>query len=1210
MRRAISLLLSILMVISLCPVSAFANDGTGELTEAPSTEGVKQYTQEEDLPVSEDGSEEGEGDTDAVVSEDGSEEGEGDADAVVLEDGSEEGEGDTDAVVSEEGDADAVVSEDDSEEGEGDTDAVVSEDGSEEGEGEGDTDAVVSEDGSEEGEGDTDAEEPDAEDEELELDEGEAAYKDVYVGTFVQVTVSGKYKTKYGKPSLKHTGVNARNGFNVRDAMAVNNLGTHTTLKLTAVVTSLPELQEGETLAFYAINGHRMAANPAKSDLSVGDQVTLTLNWDSLTGVALVVVPAPEQEEPADAVDPAEEIAEAEETPAETVEETQDEVVEESQDEVVEESQDEVTEESQDEVVEESQDEVTEESQDEETEEAIEDTEESAFKSELDAGAVSILDPNSKLPATATLSIKAQSIESIQIKKDRMNLRGAKGTPSSETTEQAVLAAYDITINYTDENGEEQEWQPAKGEPVRVTIRSDRFVGVASVDVLHEGSIWRRGIRPVGDTVTFDAASFSVYAIIESKQDETDTYYFYDVQGAEIGHQTVVAGDYLYEPSTPVYGNQLFLGWYIDGATQPIAFNTNGVWTVPSVTGTTIRVQAKFADCYYATFRDQEGKVFSRIGVKSPELLNVTTLPAFTPEQSTQNMVGWSTDYVTDDEGYYSGVPSGKVTFPVTLTEDVEYWPIIEEGFWIHFDANRSHVTGMETVNVSYTAPIFVRQGQTATRPANPVADIAAYTFVNWYTDADCTTPFNWNTVIYRDITLYANWSVGNAQFRVIIWQQKVTDDKNATGNGRSWDYFDSYTGSAAIGSTVTYDNSLRYSGNTIYISNYGYSRINQLTYTGFERDSYDSSITVATDGSSVLNVYYRRKLMTIRFYVNQKNNGNWDFNTAAATHGGWGWNYSNNADVWREITGLYGATFAQSVSTGDNPNDYTWPSQYQWWGRDEGSYQTLLSAFTVNASTSRYYLTGESGSNTIYHVKQNADGSWPTYAQVTATNSAYADVAHASGDADFTVSRKYNTYHPVGYTQNNTYNAPGNTLPSDNIISDPKYPLFIYHARNDYTIEFYDGNSMVDSASKLYEASLAEYAAKTLEPADAARYTFGGWSFTPDDHLEANAIDWSTQTMPAQPLRVYAIWVNIAYKVMLDLGADDATMNNAQSMIFWPVYGATINGDYMLNATRPGHILVGWVDANGNSWNFANAITKDLCDEGPRYDEDYQNYY
>ena len=55
MRRAISLLLSILMVISLCPVSAFADDGTETRTE---TDGVEETTQQVVQPAATDNAEE------------------------------------------------------------------------------------------------------------------------------------------------------------------------------------------------------------------------------------------------------------------------------------------------------------------------------------------------------------------------------------------------------------------------------------------------------------------------------------------------------------------------------------------------------------------------------------------------------------------------------------------------------------------------------------------------------------------------------------------------------------------------------------------------------------------------------------------------------------------------------------------------------------------------------------------------------------------------------------------------------------------------------------------------------------------------------------------------------------------------------------------------------------------------------------------------
>ena len=220
--------------------------------------------------------------------------------------------------------------------------------------------------------------------------------------------------------------------------------------------------------------------------------------------------------------------------------------------------------------------------------------------------------------------------------------------------------------------------------------------------------------------------------------DETaDTYEFYN-GNTLVQIQKVIENDFLYEPGTPASEadpNAVFMGWYI--GENRIAFNADGHYTVSSVSGTTVRVNAVFSNLVYATFYDQDGRVYSRIGVESGETVDTSSLSNFTPKQSTQNLAGWSTDA--------SGDPAYKVDFDnYTITANTSFYPIIETGYWIHFDANRSHVAGMENVNVSYTPPLFVKQGQSTVAPTkNPTADIAAYTFEGWYTDADCTTRFN-----------------------------------------------------------------------------------------------------------------------------------------------------------------------------------------------------------------------------------------------------------------------------------------------------------------------------------------------------------------------------------------------------------------------------------------------------------------------------------
>ena len=48
-------------------------------------------------------------------------------------------------------------------------------------------------------------------------------------------------------------------------------------------------------------------------------------------------------------------------------------------------------------------------------------------------------------------------------------------------------------------------------------------------------------------------------------------------------------------------------------------------------------------------------------------------------------------------------------------------------------------------------------EGATVTRPADPTAN--GYVFTGWYTDADCTTLYDFNTEVNHDLTIHAGWA-------------------------------------------------------------------------------------------------------------------------------------------------------------------------------------------------------------------------------------------------------------------------------------------------------------------------------------------------------------------------------------------------------------------------------------------------------------------
>ena len=74
------------------------------------------------------------------------------------------------------------------------------------------------------------------------------------------------------------------------------------------------------------------------------------------------------------------------------------------------------------------------------------------------------------------------------------------------------------------------------------------------------------------------------------------------------------------------------------------------------------------------------------------------------------------------------------------------------------------------------TAPAAqtVAVGQTAAEPTAPTA--TGYTFGGWYTDADCTTAWNFSDAVDEDLDLYAKWTVNNYTVTWIVDGEEDVD--------------------------------------------------------------------------------------------------------------------------------------------------------------------------------------------------------------------------------------------------------------------------------------------------------------------------------------------------------------------------------------------------------------------------------------------------
>ncbi|MGV3408574.1 hypothetical protein ACMG7E_11180, partial [Streptococcus agalactiae] len=111
---------------------------------------------------------------------------------------------------------------------------------------------------------------------------------------------------------------------------------------------------------------------------------------------------------------------------------------------------------------------------------------------------------------------------------------------------------------------------------------------------------------------------------------------------------------------------------------------------------------------------------------------------------------------------------------------------------------------------------------------------------------------FDFNQVLTKDTTLYAHWSPAQTTYTINYWQQSATDNKNATDAQKTYEYAGQVTRSG-----------LSLSNQTLTQQD-----INDKLPTGFKVNNTrtETSVMIKDDGSSVVNVYYDRKLITIKF--------------------------------------------------------------------------------------------------------------------------------------------------------------------------------------------------------------------------------------------------------------------------------------------------------------------------------------------------------
>lgn len=529
----------------------------------------------------------------------------------------------------------------------------------------------------------------------------------------------------------------------------------------------------------------------------------------------------------------------------------------------------------------------------------------------------------------------------------------------------------------------------------------------------------------------------------DDEKPRVDTYCFYGADDTELTEwrQTVAEGEELLEPPAPTKENARFVGWYV-GET-PLSFGA-----VADVSGTEVRVTAKFEEYSYVYFMNEDGTqvvYYTAAGVAGENVaeadLNAATAKVELTMSKDKGVVGWST---TQD----SNTPDASITF---VAGDTYVYPVVKTGFWVTFNTDGG----------DYVAPQF-RMEPLDLSTVTPTR--SGYTFDGWY-DAEG----NMVTTVSETATVTAHWTASNkTEYTVIHWQENADDNEYSSKD------IEKKTG--ATNSTTN---------------------AKAKSYLGFTAQTIEQK-TIAGDGSTIVNVYYKRNVYIVNFYDRKGKKEYTDL----------------------RISAKYGANISKKWPTYNGSN--TW-----YVGKNSNTSQVNIDTMPLGGAKFYGPKTGY-GSETAYYYVEVLPGESGT----TTYNGVQYKLHHSdtSPGTGYTVSKE-DQYPITGFTFNANVSTP---------IRGKYNNAKFYYTRNSYNIVFMNKGAKDREVSRKYQQGISNANYTPNKPASVpANFTFAGWY--DNEPCEGTAYVFDGKTMPAQNITLYAKWQApvIEAKVYLTASAD-----------------------------------------------------------------------
>ena len=311
--------------------------------------------------------------------------------------------------------------------------------------------------------------------------------------------------------------------------------------------------------------------------------------------------------------------------------------------------------------------------------------------------------------------------------------------------------------------------------------------------------------------------------------------------------------------------------------------------------------------------------------------------------------------------------------------------------------------------------------------------------------------------------------------------------------------------------------------------------------------------VTVAADGTTILNVYYDRVEFTLHFRDAYSRND--DYGTITKK---WG---ANIREAFNQKCKSAGTSNWSEKSNAEGP----WTSYLDIMPTEGRTYYANTEGY--GTSTAYYYVEGLDGKDTLFYENKSTGTGY------TVTVEEFIEISGFTFDAERSAK-----------------------------VGDSFNGAKFYYTRNSYNLKFYNYNAYVDGkgGSVQYEAPLSSYYFEPEYPANLEKnaYVFDGW-YTTAGCYEGSKADLNTMTMPASDVILYAKWVPNTHTVKAYQTKDALEKGEDALHTYDNVPHGTTVTPTPADPKRDPYKFVGWfyISDTGEekAYNFSMPVNRDL---------------